>query len=222
MLSVCARELTPSPVRDLPTPAERMAGRCETWRGLRARRRLGGRSPIAGIGEWERRQLSRLAAVEAVWDQVVVGDALVHFDPRFDNILFDPATGTARIVDWGRACVGPAWTDRVCLLLQSDLGGLDPEPLLGAVAEPDQVDAFLVALASYWTYTAALPGLAHAPHLRERREHGRRATLGWLERRWSVNRPGVAIASCGVRLMPSGRHALLQAVGEPAVTDGQR
>ncbi len=184
MLAVCARELTPSPVRGMPTLGERMAGRCETWRGLE-RDGVWGPVTVSGVGAWERRHLDRLAAVEAVWDQVVVGDSLVHFDPRFDNILVDPATGTARIVDWGRACVGPAWTDRVCLLLQSDLGGLDPEPLLGSVAEPERVDAFLVALAGYWTHTAALPGPAHAPHLRERREHGRRATIGWLMRRWT-------------------------------------
>ncbi|WP_146615488.1 hypothetical protein [Nonomuraea aridisoli] len=33
-LAVCARELTPSPIGGLPTLAERMAGRCETWREL--------------------------------------------------------------------------------------------------------------------------------------------------------------------------------------------
>ncbi|WP_062345303.1 phosphotransferase [Herbidospora yilanensis] len=184
MLAVCARELTPSPVGGLPTLGERLAGRCETWRGL-ARDGRSGPVAVGDVGEWERRHLSRLASVEAVWSDVVVGDSLVHFDPRFDNIVIDPATGTARIVDWGRACVGPAWTDKVCLLLQSDLGGLDPEPLLGPVAEPEPVDAFLVALAGYWTLTAALPGLAHAPHLRERREHGRRATIGWLRSRWA-------------------------------------
>lgn len=182
MLDTCARELTPSPVHGLPTLGERLAGRCETWRGLE---RDGVWGLVESIGAWERGHLSRLAAVEGVWSEVVVGDSLVHFDPRFDNILVDPATGTARIVDWGRACLGPAWTDRVCLLLQSDLGGLDPEPLLGSVADADQVDAFLVALASYWTHTAALPGLEHAPHLRQRREQGRRATIGWLENRWA-------------------------------------
>jgi hypothetical protein len=76
--------------------------------------------------------------------------------------------------------------------LQSDLGDLDPEGIfsshpVGEAAEPKQVDAFLVALASYWTHTASLPGLAHAPHLRDRREYSRRATIGWLQRRWASN-----------------------------------
>jgi catechol 2,3-dioxygenase-like lactoylglutathione lyase family enzyme len=34
------------------------------------------------------------------------GDSLLHFDPRFDNVLIDE-NGTARLVDWGRACPGP-------------------------------------------------------------------------------------------------------------------
>ncbi|GAA4988048.1 hypothetical protein HD597_007624 [Nonomuraea thailandensis] len=46
------------------------------------------------------------------------------------------------------------------------------------------MDALLVALAGYWTRTAAVPGPPHAPHLRERRERSRRATLGRLRSRW--------------------------------------
>ncbi|SNT48864.1 hypothetical protein SAMN05216276_105019 [Streptosporangium subroseum] len=131
--------------------------------------------------------------MEAMWTELAVGDTLMHFDPRFDNILISPC-GTAHLVDWRRACIGPAWGDLVCLLLQPDLGDVDPEEIfvghpVGEAAEPEQVDAFLVALASYWTHTAFLPGLAHAPHLRDRREYSRRATIGWLQRRWTRNRP---------------------------------
>ncbi|MEV6868719.1 phosphotransferase [Streptosporangium subroseum] len=187
-LAVCARELTPSPVDGLPTLAEQMAGRCETWRALE-RHGVWDAVTVDGIGEWERGHLPRLASMEAMWTELAVGDTLLHFDPRFDNILIDPC-GTARLVDWGRACIGPAWGDLVGLLLQSDLGDVDPEEIfvrhpVGEAAEPKQVDAFLVALAGYWTHTASLPGLAHAPHLRDRREYSRRATIGWLQRRWT-------------------------------------
>ncbi|MGI5286861.1 phosphotransferase [Nonomuraea polychroma] len=185
-LAVCARELTPSPIGGLPTLAEQMAGRCETWRELE-RNGVWGGVTVDSMGEWERKHLSRLASIEAMWSELAVGDTLLHFDLRFDNILVSPR-GTAHIIDWGRACIGPAWVDLVCLLLQSDLGDLDPEEIfsgnpVGEAAEPEQVDAFLVALASYWTHTASLPGLAHAPHLRDRREYSRRATIGWLQRR---------------------------------------
>jgi thiamine kinase-like enzyme len=189
-LALCARELTPSPISGLPTLAEQMAGRCETWRKLE-RTGVWGAVTFDSVGEWERVHLSRLASVEAMWTDLAFGDTLLHFDLRFDNILISPG-GTAHVIDWGRACIGPAWGDLVCLLLQSHLGDLDPEGifsghLVGEAAEPEQVDAFLVALASYWTYTASLPGLAHAPHLRERREYSRRATIGWLQRRWASN-----------------------------------
>ncbi|MEV0614010.1 phosphotransferase [Nonomuraea sp. NPDC050404] len=172
----------PAAVGGLPTVAERMAGRCEIWHDLAT-------GVVAGeVGEWERAHLRRLAAVEREWESLVTGDTMLHFDPRHDNILIDEH-GTARLVDWGRACVGPDWTDLVCLLLESDLGDPDPEEVftahpLGRHAPPERVDALLVALAGYWTRTAALPGPAHAPHLRERREYSRRATLGWLRTRW--------------------------------------
>lgn len=175
LLTTCARELTPTPLDGLPTLAERMAGRCELWN-----------DPPDHLGPWERAHLDRLAAVERTWTALVTGDTLLHFDPRYDNVLIDER-GTARLVDWGRACTGPAWADLVCLLLESDLGAPDPEAVftghpLGAAAPTEAVDALLVALAGYWTRTAALPGPAR---LRGRQEHSRRATIGWLRTRWA-------------------------------------
>ncbi len=148
LLAICARELTPAPLTGLPTVAGRMAGRCELWHDLAT-----GAASLP-IGAWERDHLPPLAAVERQWADLVTGDTLLHFDPRFDNIVID-AHGTARLVDWGRACVGPAWADLVCLLLESDLGAADPEEVftahpLGGQAPPERVDALLVALAGYW------------------------------------------------------------------------
>ncbi|MFI6734751.1 phosphotransferase family protein [Nonomuraea sp. NPDC050451] len=99
------RPLTPAPVDGLPTVAARMKGRCELWQGPGAAR----------LGAWERDHLARLAEVEREWESLVTGDTMLHFDPRFDNILIDER-GPARLVDWGRACVGPDWVDLVCLL----------------------------------------------------------------------------------------------------------
>ncbi|GAA2386769.1 hypothetical protein GCM10010404_49610 [Nonomuraea africana] len=190
MLDACAEALTPSPITGVPTVAARMAGRCETWRALE---RDGTHDVVSGaaLGAWEREHLRLLAAIEARWAELVVGDTLLHFDPRFDNILIDDH-GTARLVDWSRACTGPAWVDLVCLLMESDLGARDPQEIFlasaaGRDADPLRVDAFLVALGGYWTHTAALPGPAHAPHLRERREHSRRATMSWLRSRWAAD-----------------------------------
>ncbi|MFI6920859.1 phosphotransferase family protein [Nonomuraea spiralis] len=165
-------------------------GWLETWRALQ---RDGTYDTLstAALGRWEREHLRPLADLELHWDELIVGDTLLHFDPRFDNILIDDH-GTARLVDWSRACTGPAWVDLVCLLMQSDLGARDPQKIFlagpaGRDADPLQVDAFLVALGSYWTHTATLPGPDHAPHLRERREHSRRATMSRLRSRWTQN-----------------------------------
>ncbi|MEU1394051.1 MULTISPECIES: phosphotransferase [unclassified Nonomuraea] len=187
-LTACANALTPTPVTGLPTVADRMTGRCDTWRRLEHDGVLGALT-IDDLGTWERRHLKTLAAIEARWPLAMQGDTLLHFDLRFDNCLIGP-DGMALLVDWGRACTGPAWVDLVCLLLQSDLGDLNPRLLfldhpLGRDADPQAVDAFLTALASYWTYTATLPGPTHAPHLQRRRERSRQMTIGWLQDRWA-------------------------------------
>ncbi|MET7465675.1 aminoglycoside phosphotransferase family protein [Nonomuraea sp. NPDC005501] len=184
----CVRELTPSPVAEVPTVAGRMAGRCGTWRSLAE---AGAREPVTtgGLPAWQREHLDRLAEIEGRWAGLVTGDTLLHFDLRHDNVLVAPDGRTAGVVDWGRACVGPGWVDLVCLLLLSRADGVDLEETflahpLGQSAPPDAVEAFLVALAGYWTHTAALPGPAHAPHLQDRRERSRAAAIGWLRRRW--------------------------------------
>lgn len=187
MLTACARALTPSPVTGVPTLADRLAGRSETWQGL-DRDGVYDVVDVKSVGPWARAHLHRLAEAERRWPDLVTGDTLLHFDPRFDNIVID-AYGTARLVDWGRDCTGPAWADLVGLLMQSDLGDRDPQHLfeqhpLGRDTDPERVDGFLVALAGYWTHTAALPGPPHAPHLRTRREYSRKATMSWLQSRW--------------------------------------
>ncbi len=188
-LSSTARLLTPAPPVEVPTVAERMHGRCRTWRGLV---RDGRHGPVTAerVGSWELRHLKRLAEAEDHWPRRLAGSTLLHFDLRHDNCLVRP-DGTVTFVDWGRACLGPAWVDLVCLLLESDLDGRDPQRIfdghdLGRGVDDDAVDGFLVALASYWTHAAALPPPDGAPHLRTRQEHSRRATLAWLAQRWAT------------------------------------
>ncbi len=178
----------------VPTAAQRMAGRCTTWRAIAATGRCGPVSP-ALLGRWQRSNLARLADVEDHWSTLLHGgagpehDTLLHFDLRHDNCIVGP-DGAVTLVDWGRACRGPAWVDLVCLLLESDLGDRDLESLFvrhdfGRAADPGAVDALLVALGSYWTHVAALPPPDGAETLTARREYSRQATMRWLARRWT-------------------------------------
>jgi thiamine kinase-like enzyme len=144
---------------------------------------------LVELGEWERSALSRLAAVEGRWEELVRGSSLLHFDPRHDNLRI---THDQQVwfLDWGRACLGPAWVDPVCLLLESSIGDLDADELflsteLGAAADPAAVDAFLVVLASYWRHIALQPADAAEEWIRRRQQRSGDATIRWLRKRWS-------------------------------------
>lgn len=177
-----------SPSAELPSVCDRMRGRCSTWRQLQAHGRRD-RVTLVELGEWERSALPRLAAVEGRWEELVRGSSLVHFDPRHDNLRI---THDQQVwfLDWGRACLGPAWVDPVCLLLESSIGDLDADELflsteLGAAADPAAVDAFLVVLASYWRHIALQPADAAEEWIRRRQQRSGDATIRWLRKRWS-------------------------------------
>lgn len=186
-LAVTAPLLSPAPPVRVPTVAQRMAGRCQTWRALLTH---GHHGPVerTGLGSFEHAHLARLADLEKRWATAAGGDTLVHFDLRHDNWLLT-GDGQIMVVDWGRACLGAPWVDLVCLLLESDLGPHDPQQLftghpLARGVDEQAVDGLLTALASYWTHAAALP-VGGTPWIRARQERSRQATLRWLSHRWS-------------------------------------
>lgn len=186
MLDGLSPRLTPSPVWDLPTVADRMRGRCTTWSRLLETGSFGQLSE-GDLSEWEREHLPRLAHLEQSWENLVVGETLLHFDLRHDNLKIDDH-GRICILDWGRACKGPDWVDVVCLLLESDAGSTDLQGLFGqsaraAAADPLAVDAFLTVLASYWRHAATLTHRVPA-ELKHRREFSSQSTLQWLQQRW--------------------------------------
>ncbi|WP_368497725.1 phosphotransferase family protein [Herbiconiux sp. A18JL235] len=177
--------LTPSPVDQLPTVAERMRGRCSTWGRLRDDGTHGALTR-ASLSSWEGAHLDQLADLESRAETLFEGDTLLHFDLRHDNIFIDGDSVT--FVDWGRACTGPGWVDVVCMLLESEVAESHLDTLFlstrrGTSADPEGVDAFLTILASYWRYSATLP-TPGSPGLQERRARSRDATLRWLSQRW--------------------------------------
>lgn len=164
----------------LPSVAGRMAGRCTYF----------GESDGQPDDIWCREHLERLKHLETVWTDLVVGDELIHFDLRHDNCWMLP-NDEAVLLDWGRACLGPKWVDLVCLMLLSNTDDIKPEQVLNddptwLAAPSDAVDAFLVALLSYWTRASAAAPVDGAPALRARQERSRSATQRWLRTRWST------------------------------------
>ena len=178
--------LTPSPVIPLPTVADRMLGRCTTW-GLMSHGESRGRLTPNDLTTWERRNLDRLADLEARVETSVAGQTLLHFDLRHDNLFIDD--GAVTFLDWGRACIGPAWVDVACLLVESrtvdaDLDAIFLGTARGAAADPAEVDILLTLFASYWRHASTLPS-GDRPGMQARRRHSAEATIGWLARRWS-------------------------------------
>ena len=160
-LAVTGPLLSPAPPVLVPTVAQRMAGRCQTWRALLTH---GHHGPVerSGLGSFERAHLARLADLEERWATAVGGDTLVHFDLRHDNWLLT-GDGQIMVVDWGRACLGAPWVDLVCLLLESDLGPHDPQQLftghpLARGVDEQAVDGFLTALEHHFAGACLVVG----------------------------------------------------------------
>jgi hypothetical protein len=78
-------------------------------------------APPEGLDEWSRRHLEKLADLEALAPGAAVGDTLLHFDIRADNVLIGP-DGRVWFFDWPHAYVGAAWFDTVafapCVTMQ--------------------------------------------------------------------------------------------------------
>lgn len=164
-------------------PVEEVAGPLFAgWRTLAAT------APLpAGLDDWSRRHLDRLAEIEAGWPQAGAGQALLHFDIRNDNVVLDGEQ--VWFVDWATATRGAAWIDLVAMLPSVPLdGGPEPEVVwansrLAATADPSAVDAVVVALAGYFTRSALEPPPVGLPTVRQFQ-----AAQGEVARRWAAAR----------------------------------
>ncbi len=152
-------------------------------------RLLAGDAP-AGLDDWSRRHVERLAEVDRHAAEATAGSHLVHVDVRTDNVLL----GSRRdiLVDWPGASSGAAWVDLATLLPALHLDG-GPAPAdvfdstsLGRDADPEAVDAFVTSLAGYFTRLSLLPAPPGLPTLR-----GFQAVQGVIARRWVSERLGL-------------------------------
>jgi hypothetical protein len=176
--------LTPSP---LPTDAAPpIAGWLEAqgsgWRRARE-------AAPTGLDAWSRRNLDRLAALEARAPTLVVGETLLHFDLRADNLLL--TVDRVYVVDWPHARVGPAWADLVAFAPSVEMqGGPPPEALLartraGRAADPDALRSCVAAVAGFFTWQSLQPPPPGLPTLR-----AFQATQGGVARRWVARLTG--------------------------------
>lgn len=175
-----AAALTPAP----PGFAEvrrTLAGPLSGWRTFAA-------EPPGDLDDWSRRNLDRLAELEALWPDQAGGDTLLHLDLRADNLLVD-RTGRVWMVDWAHTATGAAWIDLV-LFLVSVIRDTEADPdellrscALGRSAPVAGVDALVCAFAGYLAERSRRPAPPGLPTVRAFQASYAQSTLEWVRRR---------------------------------------
>ena len=88
---------------------------------------------------------------------------LCHFDIRDDNLLIRP-DGTAAVIDWGMARLGPVWVDPLLLALQQGTGSAVRLVTSLPPAEQETAVDFLTAFAGSQAWNARQPARPGLPH----------------------------------------------------------
>jgi aminoglycoside phosphotransferase (APT) family kinase protein len=176
-----ARALTPAPVA-APTAAESLAQDFLGWRNIAT-------DPPSDLDAWAAARLDAILAWADRGLAALAGDTLVHLDVRADNLLLS-ADGRVTLVDWPWACLGPAWLDRLLLLVNLRLYGGDPHDLLRRCAadtgaELDDLVAVLVGLAGFFLDAARRPPPPGIETVRAFQRAQGDAVLAWLRELWS-------------------------------------
>ncbi|WP_329012795.1 aminoglycoside phosphotransferase family protein [Micromonospora rifamycinica] len=180
-LAALAGALTPNPVPDVPTAAERLAHDFAGWRRIVA-------DPPPRLDPWAAAHLAELCAAADRGLAALTGDTLCHLDVRADNLLIGP-DGSVTVVDWPWACRGPAWLDTALLLVNVRLhGGHDTEALvrglpLTADVDPAVLTGFYAGLAGFFTDSARRPPPPGIPTVRRFQQAQADALLPWLAHR---------------------------------------
>ncbi|MEO8394957.1 MAG: phosphotransferase [Chloroflexota bacterium] len=185
-VTALATALTPSPLLPplVPTASEALAQHICGWQLLADDPPLRDR-----LDDWSLRHLEGLARLEAKAPAAAVGDTLLHFDLRADNMLIDDQR--VWIVDWPHAAIGAAWVDMVLFAPSVRLsGGLSPEELLNhhapsRAADSDALNAVIASLAGYFTQRGLLPPPPGLPTVR-----AFQAAQGVVTREWLAQRLG--------------------------------
>jgi Ser/Thr protein kinase RdoA (MazF antagonist) len=188
-LAELADRMTPSPLMapTVGTAADAVARQLCGWQRLR------GNSQHAAdrdqLDPWSRRHLDALADLEALAPLAVVGDTLLHFDVRADNLLLAP--DKVWFFDWPHARTGAAWLDVICFAPSVTMqGGPPPDDVIARsrasnTADPDAITAAIATLAGYFTRQALQPPPPGLPTVR-----AFQAAQGVVAREWLAARTG--------------------------------
>lgn len=186
-LHTLAETLTPSPLADVPTLAEKFADEFSSWRQLAA----GRGTTVEALDPWSRRHLQQLVSLESDWSAAAAGETLLHCDVRADNLLLSEER--VWLVDWPSACRGAAWVDVVAFAPSVTMqGGPPPEELMrrhpgASRAHPEAVVAVVCALTGYFISRSLQPPPPGLPTVRRFQAAQGRVARAWLARRtgWS-------------------------------------
>ena len=182
-ISALIAGLTPSPI-ELITIAERLHDHFRGWRRLAEAPT--DHDPLDGLDPWAQRNLERLADLESGWEGASVGETLLHFDLRADNILI--TEDRVIFVDWPHAARGAGWLELAQILPSIAMQGgpmpweiFDRHPL-GRAAPAEFVPPVVAAISGFFIYGSRLPAPPGLPTLRALQRDQGRPALRWLKR----------------------------------------
>jgi aminoglycoside phosphotransferase (APT) family kinase protein len=174
-----SRDLTPSPIEVDHTAAYAFAHGINGWQRALDRGE-------ARIDAWSRRNLSRLAELEARAPAASAGNTLLQFDMRADNMLI--RGDRVFFVDWPWARTGAWWIDLLLMAPSVAMqGGPAPEIFLRLAdlegVARDELDAVICTMTGYFvvqSLEAPPPGI---PTVRAFQAAQGRVASAWLRER---------------------------------------
>ena len=178
-LKKMAADLTPSPIATDATASDAFEGDINGWRIAQQRGE-------ERLDRWCLKHLARLADVESLAPAAAVGETLLHFDTRADNILI--AGDRVFVLDWPSARIGAAFVDWLIMAPSVAMqGGPAPDDFmtrfdLSGVSRQD-FDAILCSTAGYFVVRALAPAPQGLPTVRAFQAAQGKIALEWLQER---------------------------------------
>jgi hypothetical protein len=130
-------------------------------------------------------RLPEMLAAQSLAAEVTVGEALVHWDARADNMLI--RDGRAMLLDWAWASRGAPWLDSLLLAMDFAVqGGPDPDDFLRRNevtrdVPPAHLRSALATLLGIFTHRARQPAPPGLPTIRHWQAHCRDCVLRWVD-----------------------------------------